>query len=367
MPRTAKQHNRNQRRWDADFMDVHCEYSPFECSTMIELVAEGNCEHIDHMITQLRAMKRLIKRRAKLGLSMPAWTEPKPTPEPKSKPTPEPEPKPTPEPKSKPTPEPEEPSPTPEPTLASKRKPKPKHKKWGKRKPTPKPKPQEFDSDDSSDEEEDDQPVYTTKPGMRFGVYYKSKAERRRREKSLAERLKIIEAENRAKARAERIRAGWGKMCHDQLIICRWRLDQAKSRTGKYWEEAVLWWSERVKYWDALLDNTQPPDIIEMARRAVEALERATEDRNERLMEDRYGSNWEEHWKRANRARQRRGSKPEAERVFRELDHSLPTKYTASDIKKAFRKLALVHHPDKGGDEETFKRLHAAFETLKGV
>lgn len=361
MPRTTKQHNRNQRRWDADFMDTHCEYAPFECSTMIELIAEGREDHIDHMITQLRAMKRLIKRRAKLGLSMPAWTEPVCEAN-------------APDGAEEPKPSPEEPKPEPE--LASKRKrtskrkPKRKHKKWAPGKPEPKVEPQEFESDeDSSNEEEDDQPVYTTKPGMRFGVYYKSKAERRRREKSLAERLKIIVAENRAKARAERIRAGWGKMCHDQLIICRWRLDQAKSRTGKYWEEAVLWWSERVKYWDGLLNNTQPPDIIEMCERAVEQMERAAEDHNERLMEDKYGSNWEEHWKQDNRARQRRGTpcKPEAERVFRELGHPLPSKYGVSDIKKAFRKLALVHHPDKGGDQEKFKRLHAAFETLMGA
>lgn len=34
------------------------------------------------------------------------------------------------------------------------------------------------------------------------------------------------------------------------------------------------------------------------------------------------------------------------------------------DIKKAYRKLALVHHPDKGGDEETFKTLCESYEIL---
>lgn len=34
------------------------------------------------------------------------------------------------------------------------------------------------------------------------------------------------------------------------------------------------------------------------------------------------------------------------------------------DIKKAFRKLASKHHPDKGGDQEEFKRVQAAYETL---
>jgi DnaJ family protein A protein 2 len=35
-----------------------------------------------------------------------------------------------------------------------------------------------------------------------------------------------------------------------------------------------------------------------------------------------------------------------------------------NDIKKAFRKLAIKHHPDKGGDPETFKELTRAHEVL---
>jgi len=35
-----------------------------------------------------------------------------------------------------------------------------------------------------------------------------------------------------------------------------------------------------------------------------------------------------------------------------------------SDIKKAYQKAALKHHPDKGGDEETFKKVQQAYETL---
>merc|ERR1719387_3154256 len=35
-----------------------------------------------------------------------------------------------------------------------------------------------------------------------------------------------------------------------------------------------------------------------------------------------------------------------------------------SDIKKAFRKLAIKHHPDKGGDPETFKEITRAHEVL---
>ena len=38
---------------------------------------------------------------------------------------------------------------------------------------------------------------------------------------------------------------------------------------------------------------------------------------------------------------------------------------TIGEIKKAYRKLALIHHPDKGGDENTFKKITAAYEMLK--
>ena len=38
---------------------------------------------------------------------------------------------------------------------------------------------------------------------------------------------------------------------------------------------------------------------------------------------------------------------------------------SADEIKKAYRKLALEHHPDKGGDSEKFKEANEAYETLK--
>jgi curved DNA-binding protein len=37
---------------------------------------------------------------------------------------------------------------------------------------------------------------------------------------------------------------------------------------------------------------------------------------------------------------------------------------TQEDIKKAYRKLASTHHPDKGGDTATFQKIQAAYEVL---
>lgn len=42
----------------------------------------------------------------------------------------------------------------------------------------------------------------------------------------------------------------------------------------------------------------------------------------------------------------------------------VPKDSTQEDIKKAYRKLAMEHHPDKGGSDETFKELNEAYETL---
>jgi DnaJ family protein A protein 2 len=39
-------------------------------------------------------------------------------------------------------------------------------------------------------------------------------------------------------------------------------------------------------------------------------------------------------------------------------------KASTDDIKKAFRKLALKHHPDRGGDKEKFQELNTAHEVL---
>lgn len=37
---------------------------------------------------------------------------------------------------------------------------------------------------------------------------------------------------------------------------------------------------------------------------------------------------------------------------------------TIDEIKKAFYKLAHIHHPDKGGDEKQFKIVNEAYQTL---
>ena len=42
----------------------------------------------------------------------------------------------------------------------------------------------------------------------------------------------------------------------------------------------------------------------------------------------------------------------------------MPKDAEAKEIKKAFRKLAVKHHPDKGGDEHKFKEISAAYEIL---
>jgi curved DNA-binding protein CbpA len=48
--------------------------------------------------------------------------------------------------------------------------------------------------------------------------------------------------------------------------------------------------------------------------------------------------------------------------LYDELE--LPRNCTSDEIKQKFRILAQIHHPDKGGDEEKFKRIKTAYETL---
>ena len=45
---------------------------------------------------------------------------------------------------------------------------------------------------------------------------------------------------------------------------------------------------------------------------------------------------------------------------------TLEIERTADDaaIKKAYRKAALIHHPDKGGSDDMFQQVHEAFQVL---
>jgi hypothetical protein len=48
-----------------------------------------------------------------------------------------------------------------------------------------------------------------------------------------------------------------------------------------------------------------------------------------------------------------------------EVLHLLPSAPTEV-VKAAFKALALLHHPDRGGDEELFKEINSAYETIVG-
>lgn len=48
--------------------------------------------------------------------------------------------------------------------------------------------------------------------------------------------------------------------------------------------------------------------------------------------------------------------------LYQELD--LPRDCSFDDIKQQYRILAGIHHPDKGGDEEKFKKIKFAYEVL---
>ena len=43
---------------------------------------------------------------------------------------------------------------------------------------------------------------------------------------------------------------------------------------------------------------------------------------------------------------------------------NVPITATIPEIKKSYYKLALTHHPDKGGDADQFKKITEAFEVL---
>ena len=43
---------------------------------------------------------------------------------------------------------------------------------------------------------------------------------------------------------------------------------------------------------------------------------------------------------------------------------TFPQGASENEIKKGYRKMAVKHHPDKGGDEDTFKAVTRAYEVL---
>lgn len=51
--------------------------------------------------------------------------------------------------------------------------------------------------------------------------------------------------------------------------------------------------------------------------------------------------------------------------LYKELN--IDRNASSSDIKKAYHKLALKHHPDKGGDSDKFKKIQMAYEVLSNA
>lgn len=47
--------------------------------------------------------------------------------------------------------------------------------------------------------------------------------------------------------------------------------------------------------------------------------------------------------------------------------HDLPEGFTENELKRAYRKAALVLHPDRGGSAQNFIELKAQYENLKTV
>lgn len=54
------------------------------------------------------------------------------------------------------------------------------------------------------------------------------------------------------------------------------------------------------------------------------------------------------------------------EKAFLVFGFSLSDRPNLKDIKKRYRKLAIIHHPDKGGNKEKMKEIISAYELFIG-
>ncbi len=54
------------------------------------------------------------------------------------------------------------------------------------------------------------------------------------------------------------------------------------------------------------------------------------------------------------------------EKAFLVFGFSLNDRPTLKDVKKRYRELAIIHHPDKGGNEDKMKEIISAYELFIG-
>lgn len=117
-------------------------------------------------------------------------------------------------------------------------------------------------------------------------------------------------------------------------------------------------------------------EIQREQERQREEAERLHREKKRREAERRAEKEWEEYidsiFRREERRRQERQRQ---ERQRQQQSHSndrasaikllgLSEGFTIKDVKKAYRKLSKIHHPDAGGTEENFKRLNRAYNYL---
>ncbi|RYE26192.1 MAG: hypothetical protein EOP45_04115 [Sphingobacteriaceae bacterium] len=49
------------------------------------------------------------------------------------------------------------------------------------------------------------------------------------------------------------------------------------------------------------------------------------------------------------------------------MNFHLKPNFTLKDLDKRYKELRLLHHPDKGGNEQEFKKLAETYETFKDM